>query len=271
MSKESLKYQLSTHLADGGMASLYKVSLEGGKPAVLRKMHNSKCLNLPLHLRFRQGAAIRARLSPHPNIVNSLEWGSHFLGPYEILEYVNGVPLRNLMTLGDSMLKANTFFVIQEMAQALAWVHENGIMHLDVKPENFLLEKRGSKFILKLTDFDLSRDKDDHGPRKQLGTPGYMAPEQFLKKLSYQASDVFAFGIICYQLLSGKLPFSGKTQKDTWRHQASATVQPRPIHEYVQEVDPRLEFVVMNCLKKPLDERYENMTQVLQALVKIVL
>jgi len=181
----------------------------------------------------------RRDLSPHPCIVNSLEVGRHFLTPYEIIEYVDGVPLRNLMTLDARRVRDDAEFILREMAQGLAWVHTCGMMHLDVKPENFLVKKQGDHFTVKLTDFDMARKKDDNGPRKILGTPGFMAPEQFNQKLSYQASDVFAFGLIAYQIVTCKLPFSGKTQKETWRQQASPNVQPRPIHELVPNVNQK--------------------------------
>ena len=266
MCAQSLQYTLGGELAAGGMARLWKVTLANGTPAVLREMQGSKVLSLSLRRRFQAGTLIRQRLSPHPNVVNSLERGSRFLKPFELVEYVDGASLRTLMTQGDPTLKATLPHVLMEMAQALAWLHQCGLMHLDVKPENFLLQRQTHGFLVKLTDFDLSRPKEDNGPRKQLGTPGFMAPEQFLQKLSFQASDVFAFGLIAYQLLTGKLPFSGSTPKETWRRQASPLVQPRPMRELVPTLNPKLDFVVAGCLRKPLDQRYDNMGQVLHAL-----
>ncbi len=253
-------------MAIGGMAALKKIALKDGSTAVLREMQSSKLLSLSLRRRFQSGTKIRLTLSPHPNIVNSLERGSHFLTPYEIVEFVNGTSLRGHITQNDPALKENTFQILLEMAQALAWVHQCGFMHLDVKPENFLMERTPHAFTVKLTDFDLTRPKDDNGPRKQLGTPAFMAPEQFLQKLSYQASDVFAFGLIAYQLLTGKLPFTGKTPKDTWKHQASPNILPRPIQEINPYVSSDLEFLVRNCLQKNPKQRPQNMQSVLQAL-----
>lgn len=267
MPSDRLQYRVTDgHLAEGGMAVLSKISLPGGGFAVLRELQRSKLLRFDLRRRFISGVMTRRDLSPHPCIVNSLEVGRHFLTPYEIIEYVDGVPLRNLMTLDARRVRDDAEFILREMAQGLAWVHTCGMMHLDVKPENFLVKKQGDHFTVKLTDFDMARKKDDNGPRKILGTPGFMAPEQFNQKLSYQASDVFAFGLIAYQIVTCKLPFSGKTQKETWRQQASPNVQPRPIHELVPNVNQKLEHVIINCLQKPLQRRYDNMAQVLQAL-----
>lgn len=267
MCAQKLQFKvLEENLAIGGMATLKKIALKDGATAVLREMQGSKLLSLPLRRRFQSGTKVRLTLSPHPNIVNSLERGTCFLTPYEIVEFVDGSSLRGLMSQNDPALKENAFAVLLEMAQSLAWVHQCGFMHLDVKPENFLLGRTGRTFTVKLTDFDLTRQKDDNGPRKQLGTPGFMAPEQFLQKLSYQASDVFAFGLIAYQLLTGKHPFTGKTQKETWRHQASPQVLPRPIQEINPAVPSNLEFLVRNCLQKNPAQRPQNMQQVLHAL-----
>ena len=93
-----------------------------------------------------------------------------------------------------------------------------------------------------------------------------MAPEQFKEKRAYQASDVFAFGVIAYQLLTGQRPFSGNTEKSAWRNQASSRVAPRPPRELNSQISPKLEAVVLGCLRKPLNERYHDMSQVLLSL-----
>ena len=266
MSNEKLTYRNLGPLAEGGMAKLERIVLSDGKPAVLRQMKSLKLLNFRQRNFFKRGAEIRAALTPHPNIVGSLEIGHHFLAPYEIIEFVPGKPLRNLMTENDSLLKLNTEHILLEMAEALAWVHDNGYMHLDVKPENFLLQRKGDSYIVKLTDFDLSRKRADHGPHRQYGTPGYMAPEQFKRHKCHQASDVFAFGIIAYQLLTGRRPFNGKTPKDMWRHQASRRHPPRPLHDYVPNINSKLEYVILTCLNKEREKRYHDMRQVLNAL-----
>ena len=266
MPNEKLTYRTQGPLATGGMAKLDRIVLSDGKPAVLRQMKSLSLLNFRQRKFFKRGAQIRAALTPHPNIVSSLEIGSHFLAPYEIIEYVSGQPLRNLMTLNDPTLKLNTEHVLLEMAEALAWVHDNGFMHLDVKPENFLLKRAKDTYTVKLTDFDLARVRADHGPHRQLGTPGYMAPEQFKRHKCHQASDVFAFGIIAYELLTGRRPFSGKTPKDMWRHQASKRYLPRPLHDFVPQIPPKLEYVILACLNKEREKRYHDMRQVLNAL-----
>lgn len=266
MARRSLAYHDLGHFAQGGVAELRKIALEDGTVAILRVLQGGKLLRLGLRHRFAVGTRIRYALTPHPNIVNSFERGTRLLRPYEIIEFVNGVSLRSLFNSMSPVVKNSAEAIVNQTAQALSWVHEHGLMHLDVKPENILIASSPSLLEVKLTDFDLSRAADDHGPRRQMGTPGYMAPEQFVAKCSYQASDVFAFGLIAYQLLTGKIAFSGDSEHSMWRHQASSRVKARPLRQYNPGIDPRLENVIMRCLEKSMAERFRNMTEVVQAL-----
>lgn len=267
MSGDRLKFVIDSEFAVGGVARLRKIAMPGGQTGILRELQFSKLLNLRLRGCFIRGTQVRYALSPHPNIVNSFEYGRrNLLCPYEIIEFINGYSLRTLLTRNDPQLKVEAPAIIRQMAQALAWVHEHRIMHLDVKPENFLVERSTGIMAVKLTDFDLCRPADDRRRMRQMGTPAFMAPEQFRDKLALPASDVFAFGMIAYQLLSGKRPFSGKTVKETWRNQSSSSVKAVPLQKVAPEVNPKLEQIVMTCLAKRLGERYRDMGMVLNAL-----
>lgn len=266
MPSKALKYSDLGQFAQGGIAALRKVRLEDGTIAVMRSLQKGKLLNFAVRSRFRAGTLCRYRLSPHPNIVNSFEHGTRWWLPYELIEFVNGVTLRSLLGTRSQLLKKQPLALLIQMAQGLSWVHEHGFMHLDVKPENFLVVSTPSLLEVKLTDFDLSRAADDHGPRRQMGTPGFMAPEQFVGRCAYQASDVFAFGLIAYQMLCGKTAFTGDSPRETWRHQASSRINARPIHELVPSVHPGLEKIIMGCLAKKLSGRPRHMMEVLHAL-----
>jgi serine/threonine-protein kinase len=266
MSSQRLQFTDAGEFAVGGVARLRKITLVDGRTAILRELQTGKLLNLTMRRRFNVGVNFRKRLSPHTGLVNSIESGCRFLTPYEIIEFVNGVSLRTIITRNDASLKNNVQEMLLQMARALAWVHQHRIMHLDVKPENFLVEYTERGVRVKLTDFDLAREADDNGPRRQMGTPAFMAPEQFSDRLSYPASDVFAFGLIAYQMFSGKRAFSGATLKDTWRNQANPAVKAQPLKEVAPDVPARTEAVIMKCLAKSLDTRFKNMELVLQAL-----
>ena len=269
MASAHLPYRVIEPFAEGGVARLSKVRLQDGTLALLRELQTSKLFRLSVRKRFMLGTQHRQLLSPHPNIQNSLGQGPGFIRPYELVEYVDGVSLRSMMTLNDYRLKENAGRIIFEIAKGLSWVHEHELMHLDVKPENFLVHRNSKIVEVKLMDFDLTREASDNGPFRQMGTPAFMAPEQFIDKIAFPASDVFAFGLIAYRILTGKIPFSGKTEKQLWRHQASSQVRPRTIRELAPNVSPGLEAIVMKCLEKKLSDRYQDMCQVLQSLVRL--
>lgn len=270
MGLAKLTYSVLSDFATGGIAQLRKIILPDGSIAILRELQSSKLFNLKVRRRFLAGTRYRYVLSPHPNLVNSFEFGGKWTKPYEIIEFVNGVSLASLMHQNAFSLKSNLYSVLLQMAKGLAVVHEHAIMHLDVKPENFIVVRTNNVCSVKLTDFDLARDAEDCGPHRQMGTPAYMAPEQFVSKCSYQASDVFAFGLIAYKLLTGKHAFNGSTERSTWSRQASATIKPLPLSEHVPDINPRIEMVVMSCLSKSLRSRYRNMSHVVQALTRVI-
>ena len=269
MGSEHLPYRIIEHFAVGGVANLCKVRMADGTVALLREMQTSKLLRLCVRKRFVAGIQHRLALSPHPNIQNSLGVGSRFFCPYELIEYIDGTSLRSMLTLNDYRIKEQTGLIILQVAKALSWVHEHHLMHLDGKPENLLVQRNSNVIEVKLMDFDMTREATDNGPYRQMGTPAFMAPEQFIDKLAFQASDVFAFGLIAYQLLTGRMPFGGKTEKKLWRNQASSTVKPRAVRDLNPAVSPQLDFIVMRCLEKKMGDRYRDMCQVLQALNRL--
>ena len=170
--ENKLTYAKFGKFAEGGMASLTSIVLGDGTRALLRELHTAKVLSIRDHSRFRFGTKVRNALSPHPNIVNSLELGYHGIRPYEIIELLEGQNLKALVNNHSEMLQKNMLYILVEAAEALAWVHRNGFMHLDVKPENFLLKESPNGLpIVKLTDFDLAKKSDDNGPYPQPGTP----------------------------------------------------------------------------------------------------
>ncbi len=253
-------YSVLGHFATGGMAELYSIVLNDGQRALRRELHAAKVFRLGLHRRFRFGLKVRAALSPHDHIANSLEWGYGGLRPYEIIEWVDGQNLKNLLNVRSRMLSDQGLDILLQAATALAWVHDHDLMHLDVKPENFICRSdEDGSLTVKLTDFDLARPAADNAPKRQLGTPAYMAPEQFKEKTAFMASDVFAFNVMAYQLLTGKMPFSGDTQKKTWRNQASDNVLPRPLKELAPDVPEKVNRIIMRGLAKRPQQRFPDM------------
>lgn len=259
------KFTLLEPFATGGIAELHLIQLEDGRKAVLRRLLPKNIYRLNEHLSFRYGLKVRAAVTPHKNLVGSIEWGYDFLRPYEIIELVKGDNMKLQFNSRTKLLTEQPLLVLSAAAAGLAWIHSMGYMHLDVKPENFLCQERGGLKI-KLTDFDLARPADDNKPRRQMGTPAYMAPEQFVKRISTQASDVFAFSVMAYQILTGRMPFTGDTPKETWRNQASENVIAKSPDEINPEIPKAWCLAITKGLAKRQEQRIPDMNAWLNAV-----
>jgi serine/threonine-protein kinase len=144
-------------------------------------------------------------------------------------------------------------------------------MHLDVKPENFLLKESPNGLpIVKLTDFDLAKKSDDNGPYPQPGTPAYMAPEQFKEKMAFMASDVFAFSLMMYRIVTGKAAFVADTKKKLLHLQASSVQTARHPQDIDPSLNPALCAIIMKGLAKKHDQRYPDMMAMADDLKKKV-
>lgn len=265
---EKLQYKINGNFAEGGMALLKSITLANGTPALLRELRQQHFWRRKVRRRFIQGIRIRAEITPHPNLVNSLETGSHFFKPYEIIEFIPSDNLKSLLNRRSEALRIHGEDILREAARGLAQVHRCNYLHLDVKPENFLVDTRDRlNPSVKLTDFDLACSPAQGRSTRPMGTPAYMAPEQINSKMSLKASDVFAFGTMAYLMLSGRFPFFGNSESQTMRNQADEKVRAKPLNEYSLMISPRTERVIMRCLSKRTQERYADMTAVLDDLL----
>ena len=267
MSKQKLTYRIESPFAEGGMAVLYSIVTSDGQSAILRELRGRYVCRLSIRARFIRGIKIRASLTPHPSLVNSLELGSNWFKPYEIIEKVPGCNLRVLINKRGEAIRIHREEILIAAARGLAYMHQNQILHLDVKPENFLVDTADRvNPVVKLTDFDLACPVEQARSFRRVGTPAYMAPEQFRCKISLKASDVFAFGVMAYQLCSGRFPFSGNSEQQTMRNQSDETTKPRPLSDFVRDISPRLERVIMRSLAKRTQDRYPDMNAFLNDL-----
>jgi WD40 repeat protein len=217
-------------------------------------------------LRFRLEAELAARVQ-HPNIVQVYEIGSYEGRPFLAMEWVEGGNLADRIN-GDPWPAAEAARLIETLANATHAAHSQGVIHRDLKPANVLLQTASDQSatgnpqpaIAKITDFGLARPLEgDAGLTNSsvlLGTPRYMAPEQAsgTNALVGPATDVFALGVMLYELLTGQLPFQGDSALEVLRAVTSAEpVRPRRLQPGV----PRdLEAVVLKCLEKEPGRRY---------------
>jgi len=266
-----LHYTKTGLLANGGFSVLELIQLEDGCDAVLRRLRASRMFCLGSIMRFSRGTKCRKELAGHKNIVSSIERGFKGIVPYEIIEFVNGSNLKKMMAERDPLLMENVASILLQCAEALAWVHRHGWIHLDVKPENFLVVKGEDGLpIVKLTDFDMVQPTGETKKRKQMGTPHYMAPEQFKHHKAVSATDVFSFSVMVYYLLTGQYPFPGETERDVRRKQVSSTFTPTRIIELNPDIPLGLCGLIEQGLEKKVKNRIATMTVMWNELKKVL-
>jgi serine/threonine-protein kinase len=223
--------------------------------------------------RFRREILVIAGLQ-HPHIVPVLSAGEMGGRPYLVMPFVDGESLRARITRGGPMRIVDAVGVLRDVARALAYAHERGIVHRDIKPDNVLIHA-GSAVV---ADFGVAKALDvarrTPGLAQQgtltaagasLGTPGYMAPEQIAAdpNADYRV-DIYAFGVTAYEALAGKGPFPGRAPHALLAAHLSET--PPPLSEVRPDVPAALALLVMRCLEKEPDRRPQNAQQILTAL-----
>ncbi len=202
--------------------------------------------------RFNREARALAKLN-HPNIVAVYEFGQAGGLSYFVMEYVDGVNLRELERAGK-LSPREALQIVPQICEALQFAHDEGIVHRDIKPENILLDKKGR---VKIADFGIAKilggveQMDLTGTQAAIGTPHYMAPEQMEKPTAVDhRADIFSLGVVFYEMLTGELPL-GKFAPPSTRK---------------VEVDVRLDDVVLRALEKDPELRYQHASQVKTAV-----
>lgn len=263
MGSQRIKVRRLHQIAVGGMAVLFLAEQPDGTHLVIRELHPKLRWRLRSHWRFLRGARIREAVSPHPHIVFSVEHGYGGLVPYEIIEYVPGQNLHELIGRRDEFVVQNSLEVLRQASHAIAHMHDLGYIHLDVKAENFVLDKRAQdnrEILVKLTDFDLSRRSTAAIDARRSGTASYMAPELLKSGSVGIEADIFAFGVLAYYLVTRRKPFSGFTIDEMRRQQLSQAFHVAEPARLNPDIAPKLNRIIMTCLEKDPRERFPSMS-----------
>jgi tetratricopeptide (TPR) repeat protein len=220
--------------------------------------------------RFKREITLAAQLQ-HPHIVPVLAAGEIAGLPYYTMPMVEGQSLRNRLAKGGPLPITEVIGIMRDVAKALAYAHERGVVHRDIKPDNVLLSG-GSAVV---TDFGVakalsaSKTLAPGGTLTQvgssLGTPAYMAPEQAAADPGTdQRADIYAFGIMAYEMLAGQPPFHGRTPQKLLAAQMGE--RPEPIRDIRADTPPLLADLVMRCLEKDPDDRPQSASDIVRVL-----
>jgi eukaryotic-like serine/threonine-protein kinase len=257
------RYQVRSRIARGGMATVYLATdLRLERRVAVKVMHGHLADDSQFKQRFIQEARSAARLA-HPNVVNVFDQGQDHESAYLVMEYLPGITLRDLLEEYGSLTPQQMIDITEAVLSGLGAAHKAGILHRDLKPENVLLADDGR---IKIGDFGLARATSANTATGAalLGTIAYLSPELVTRGIADTRSDIYAVGIMMYEMLTGEQPFTGEQPMQiAYRHANEALPAPSSKNSKVpRELD---ELVLWATAKEP-DQRPTDARALLEQL-----
>jgi eukaryotic-like serine/threonine-protein kinase len=266
------RYRILRKLGSGGMANVYLAEDEElGRRVAIKILNDRHASDESFVERFRREAKNAAGLS-HPNIVSVYDRGEAEGTYYIAMEYLEGRSLKERIVGEGALPIAAAIEVTRQILRALNFAHARGIVHRDIKPHNVLLAQDGpgdGEPRFKVTDFGISRTTTSQMTEAGsiVGTAQYLSPEQARGAAVDQRSDVYSVGVVLYELLTGKLPFTGETPLEIAMKHLSEV--PKPPSELRREIPADLDMVVLRALAKDPEDRYESAQEMERELARV--
>jgi serine/threonine protein kinase len=264
-------YKILAPLGQGGMARVYRARQENlDREVAIKVLPPWYASDRSFVERFQLEARLIARLT-HPNIVTVHDASEHHGHLYIVMQLVDGGTLKQrldrLRTQGKTMDLNEATTIFQQIADALAYAHEQGIIHRDVKPVNVLMDRSGRPI---LSDFGIAKVLASSGeqltrPGAGVGTPEYMSPEQCLGIQVDGRADIYALGVMLFEALTGRTPFVGNNYP-TLAH-SHLYEPPPPPSRFNATIPPAVERVILTALMKDPAQRYQKADELAAALV----
>jgi serine/threonine-protein kinase len=259
------RYRIVRRLGSGGMATVYHALHERlEQPLVVKVLHKQLAAEAEMRERFRREAEAAARLW-HPHVCPILDYGEMDDLVFLVMPYLAGGSLADRLARERSIGAAPAAAIGAQVACALDFAHRRGVVHRDVKPDNILFDEEGHAVV---TDFGIATARFHArltGTGRAMGTPHYMSPEQAMGKAVDGRSDVYALGVVLYEMLAGFPPFDGTDSYSVSYKQVHE--QPVALDDVDTMLPPALTAVVMRCLAKAPGDRYPRGFDLADALL----
>ena len=247
------RYKLISRIAIGGMGEVWQAQDEVILRDVAIKILKQEYMGDPGFLERFRTEARHAAMVNHEGIANVYDYGEDGGSAYLVMELVPGDSLARILEVEKSLSDERVLDIIAQTSRALYEAHQAGLVHRDVKPGNLLITPDGH---VKITDFGIARVADQVGltaTGQVMGTVQYLAPEQATGKPATPSTDIYSLGIVAYEALAGKRPFTGESQMEIAMAQINKTPPVLP-----GNVDARVANLVMSCLAKKPNQRPES-------------
>jgi len=262
------RYRIVRRLASGGMAHVYHAEhVVLRRPYVIKVLHSHLSRDEEMRERFRREAESACQLL-HPGICSIIDCGEVGDATYLVMPFLPGGSLADLLAKDRTVPAAPAAAVVAQVASALDYAHRRGVVHRDVKPDNVLFDEDGHSV---LTDFGIATARFHGrltGTGRAMGTPHYMSPEQAMGKMVDGRSDIYACGVMLYEMLLGIPPFDGADSYSVgYKHVHEQPVAPEVVDS---RTSPAIAAIVMRCLAKSPAERYQRGNDLADALISFL-
>ena len=258
------RYRLGEVLGEGGMAVVYRGhDLLLNRPVAVKILRGQYAADDNFLKRFEREAQAAASFS-HPNIVNVYDVGTDGDQHYIVMEYIRGPSLKELIRRQGPFSVDGAVFIIGQVASALDYAHQRGLVHRDIKPQNILVDRDGNA---KVVDFGIakgSRDVNLTEAGTGMGTVHYVSPEQARGDPATPASDLYSTGVVLFEMLAKRLPFEADSPVGVAMHHVNTP--PPPPSSYNPSIPPPVDAIVLKALSKDPAERYPSGAQLATAL-----
>jgi serine/threonine-protein kinase len=263
-------YRLTEKIADGRLSTLYRgAQVKTGQAVAVKVLSEYGCrvadkLTRKLRKEWEGERALRLK---HPHVVHTITCGKQHGTYYIAMEFLAGGTLASLVQARAPQVEGRKIEIMRQAARGLEYVHSQGVIHRDISPRNVMLDARGTA---KLIDFGVAANKDDRirNTGQRTGRPAYMAPELIRTNRFSERTDVYAFGVSLYEVVTRQRPF--RTSDDPFEALATAlnTEIPRP-STLCPSVSQRLEAVIMRAIDPNPQRRYPTMTRLADELDRV--
>ncbi|WP_300383950.1 Stk1 family PASTA domain-containing Ser/Thr kinase [Clostridium sp.] len=261
------RYELLEKVGEGGMSEVYKARCNKLNRYVAVKILKKQFAdNEEISQKFKREATAIANLSD-ANIVNVLDVGNQDDIDYIVMEYIDGKTLKELIKFKGKLSFNTTINIALQIAKALDCAHKNNIIHRDIKPQNILVTESGE---IKVTDFGIAKSVDSQtiiNTTSVIGSAHYLSPEQAKGSYIDFRSDIYSFGIVIYEMVTGTLPFEGDSPVSVaLKHLQEKPLAPKNINTSIPD---SLNKLILKAMEKETINRYQNIKEMIQDLNKI--
>ena len=261
---DSSRYKLIRSLGEGGMGSVYLAKdIELNRNVAMKMIRPELARSSEIMARFRREVQLAVQVT-HPNVLRVYDVGTAGNTSFLTMEYVEGEELGHTLGPESSMPIERCVSLLQQILSGLGAAHAKGVVHRNLKPANILIDLEGN---VRITDFGLASSAASSQLTRTgavLGTPLYMSPEQVAGKSVDQRSDIYSFGVIAYEILTGELAFRGDSPLAIMSQRLHR--DPDPITSHRPDVPPYLERIVKRCLERSPEDRYGTVEEIAQDL-----